>query len=306
MSALMQASPLQRIDSRLFAGYSLWIKRDDLLHPIVSGNKYRKLKYALPKEHNKEATTIISMGGPWSNHLHALAYACREASLKSIGFVRGYRNENAPLTACLKDCVENGMQLHFVSREEYRLLREHPDYWQKFIPQESAQVQWLAEGGRSVEALRGVTELVDEIHQQLGRAADVIVCPCGSGTTMAGIVIGMNGRGRAIGISAVQNGHFLSSTISDIVHQSGSVLHHNFDILHEFDHGGFAKTSPQLIDFCHRFTEETRIPIEPIYTGKMLFAVAELCNQKYFTDTDNIVLLHTGGLQGNRGFSSQL
>lgn len=281
------------------------MKRDDLLHPIVSGNKYRKLKYALPKEHSKEISTVVSMGGPWSNHLHALAYACRESSLSSIGLVRGLRKDSDPLTACLQDCVENGMQLHFVSREDYRLLREIPDYWRKFISNDSPQVKWLAEGGKSIEAMRGVTEVVEEIQLQLGQAADVIICPCGSGTTMAGIVLGMKGKGRAIGVAAVQNAGFLSSTILEMVYQGGTGSRDNFEILTEFDHGGFAKTSPELLDFCDHFTAETQIPIEPVYTGKMLYAVAELCSRKYFNNMHNIVLLHTGGLQGMRGFSSQ-
>lgn len=296
MNLLLQASPLQSISSELFPGIELWMKRDDLLHPTVSGNKFRKLKYLF--QDLAPDTQLISMGGAWSNHLHALAHAAHLTARPCTGLIRGLRQPNAALTPTLQDCTNLGMQLHFVSRETYRQLRHDTVYWQSQIAHDPQRCLWIPEGGMSLEALRGVAELVDE----LDFLPDTLVAACGTGTTLAGLAVGMRGRGRVLGISAVQNAHFLAAQVSSLLHQAAYPAWNNVEINTEFDHGGFGKVSPTLRDFCLRFEHDYQIEIEPIYTGKMLYAVHSLAHQNFFRPDERVIVVHTGGLQGKRGY----
>ncbi|MBI3714326.1 MAG: pyridoxal-phosphate dependent enzyme [Burkholderiales bacterium] len=296
MILLSQTSPLQAISNHLFPGIELWIKRDDLLHPSVSGNKFRKLKYLL--QDLAPDTRLISMGGPWSNHLHALAHAAHLTGLPCSGLVRGLRNPAAALTPTLQDCAKLGMQLHFVSRDTYRQLRLQPQFWQTQIEVDPQHSLWIPEGGMSRDALRGVVELIDE----LSFLPDTLITACGTGTTLAGLAAGMRGHGRVLGISAVQNADFLSAQVSSLLQQAGYPAWNNIEIKTEFDHGGFGKVSPALRDFCLRFESDYHIKIEPVYTGKMLYAVHQLACSNFFQPGERVIVVHTGGLQGKRGY----
>lgn len=301
MNFLSHSSPLQNIDSALFPGIKLWVKRDDLLHPQVSGNKFRKLKYSLLTADPKQ-TTLVSMGGAWSNHLHALAHAGDILGFRTIGLVRGYAGEDQPLTATLHDCAELGMQLHFVSRTHYRELREQENRWQAWVDTDPRPCLWLPEGGSNTAAVRGVAELVAEVIEELGSHPTSIVVACGTGATLAGIVAGMQNQGRVIGIAAVQNSQYLQDDIQLLLQSAEYPTYHNFEILHDFTHGGFAKTSTGLLEFCARFVADTKIPLEPVYTGKMFYALHQLCKAGKFSEGERVIAVHTGGLQGNRGF----
>lgn len=298
---MIDNSPLQNIESSLFSGHELWIKRDDLLHPQISGNKYRKLKYILAQE---KPPMVISMGGPWSNHLHALAYACHEKGWPSVGLVRGLVQEHQELSACLRDCQAWGMRLHFVSRIDYRLLRQDPHYWKQLLPGAPHNALWIAEGGRSAEALRGLQELTIEVQQQLGADPDYLVCACGTGTTLAGIVAGAYlskmSSTKIVGICAISNGQHLRPQIDELIKLVERGTLPEYQLFTEFHHGGFAKSTEGLRMFCLQFSRETGIAIEPVYTGKMLFALSELCRSGYFRPEARIVAVHTGGLQGTR------
>ena len=300
MNFLSYSSPLQAIHSQLFPGIELWIKRDDLLHPQVSGNKFRKLKYPLLTT-LPEGRTLISMGGAWSNHLHALAYAGHAMGFNTIGLVRGLTDSQQTVSATLQDCRDWGMQLHFVSRSDYRELREHPTQWQQWIDSDPEQCLWLPEGGSSVAAVRGVAELIEELPW----IPESVVVACGTGTTLAGIVTGMQNRGRVIGIAAVQNAEYMRSDVTKMLLEATYPAFENFNILHDYTHGGFAKSSSELRQFCTQFVEETQIPIEPIYTGKMFYALRQLCLAGQFKRGERVLAIHTGGLQGNRGFQTK-
>lgn len=303
MNFLSHSSPLQFVHSALFPGIKLWVKRDDLLHPQVSGNKFRKLKFPLLSlKDDRDRHTVVSMGGIWSNHLHALAHAGRLSGLQTIGLVRGLRDPTSPLSACLQDCVEAGMQLHFLSRLEYRQLRDKPSAWQNHIDRNPDECLWLPEGGSSSAAVGGVAEVVLEILEALGELPEHIVLACGTGATLAGVVAGMQNQGKVIGIAAVQNTHYLPDEVDKLLSLAGFPPAENFKILHNFTHGGFAKTSPDLLKFCDEFSAETLIPIEPVYTGKMFYALHKLCLMGEFNLGEKIVAIHTGGLQGKRGF----
>ena len=286
LSQHLQNSPLQRIDDAHFAarGVELWLKRDDLLHPIISGNKWRKLKYSLNAALNQGADTLVSMGGAYSNHLHALAYVGKCLSINTLGLIRG---QLTPLTPSLRDMQTWGMQLTYIDRSRYRDLRYQ-------APPLSAGQYWLAEGGAHWLALQGIAELVAE----LATTYDYICLPCGTGTTLAGICAAAPARTRVLGIAAVKNNGFLERDINGLLPENAApyVLHNGYAW------GGFAKTSPQLMAFIAKFHALHGVELEPVYTGKLLFALYDLLEKGYFSKGQRLLAVHTGGLQGKRGF----
>ena len=299
-------SPLETLNSRFFPNTRLWVKRDDLLHPLVSGNKFRKLKYPFIALQNF-SPTLVTMGGAWSNHLHAIAHAAKIAGYPVMALVRGHDGDNKPLmTATLLDCQQLGMQIHFVSRSDYRELRQNPNAWRKHIENASASHVWVPEGGSTAAALHGVAELVDELFDTTIDdkvfVPDTLVVACGTGATLAGLLAGLQGRGRVLGISAIKNAEYLRGEIASLLQQAGYPVYQNFELLTDFHHGGYAKAPPVLRQFCDDFSFETGIQIEPVYTGKMFYAIHKLAEAGQFSPTERVVAIHTGGLQGARGF----
>jgi len=289
-----KTSILSKIDDPLFDEYQieLWMKRDDLLHPIVSGNKWRKLKFILDHALSSGTNTIISMGGTYSNHLHALAYVGKTLGLKTTGLIRGERPEK--LTPALSDMQNWDMVLKFVARSDYRLLRQYKGIYD--LPGLKPQQYWLPEGGAQVLALKGVAELVNEIDVPY----DIICAPCGTGATLAGIIDTVPEQASVIGFAALKNAGFLHSDVESLLPRPCI----NWRINHNYHFGGFAKTSNALTAFIADFEFKTGIPLEPVYTGKMMYALYDLITKHTFKPGHRIIAIHTGGLQGNRGFSS--
>ena len=267
----------------------LWIKRDDLIHPIISGNKWRKLKYILNHALQCQANTLISMGGAYSNHLHALAYTGRLLNIKTIAYIRGEQPKQFSPT--LNDLVDWGMQLHFISRSEYRQLRQFKRH--DSLPNLQRGQYWLPEGGATELALQGITELVTEINQPY----DVLCVPCGTGTTCAGLIQAVNNKANVIGFSALKGADFLTADISKLLNNA-QLKHWHIELNYHF--GGFAKTKPELLQFITDFQQQFQIECEPVYTGKLLYGLFELIKADYFTPHQKIIALHTGGLQGKR------
>jgi 1-aminocyclopropane-1-carboxylate deaminase len=284
-------SILTKIDDPLLEQYQveLWIKRDDLLHPIISGNKWRKLKYILQHALSLESDTLISMGGTYSNHLHALAYVGKVLGLKTIGLIRG--EQPATLTPTLQDAQHWDMELKFVSRSDYRLLRQYKQW--SDLPDLKPRQYWLPEGGAQPLALKGVAELVHEIDI----AYDAICVPCGTGTTLAGIVNAVTTDINVIGFAALKNAAFLTADVNALLPLHTDNWHINLD----YHFGGFAKTNAQLLAFIADFELKNQIPLEPVYTGKMLYGLYDLIKKQTFKQHQRIVAVHTGGLQGKRG-----
>ena len=270
----------------------LWMKRDDLLHPIISGNKWRKLKYSLDHALSSGADTIISMGGAYSNHLHALAYAGKALELQTIGLIRGEQPEM--LTPTLSDMKNWGMELKFVSRSDYRLLRQYKGCHD--LPGLKPQQYWLPEGGAQTLALKGVAELVNEIDVLY----DILCAPCGTGATLAGIIDAVPGPVSVIGFAALKNAGFLQTDVASLLPQPCT----NWQINLDYHFGGFAKTNAELMAFIANFEFKTGIPLEPVYTGKMMYALYDLITKHTFKPGQRIIAVHTGGLQGKRGFSA--
>ena len=287
-------SILTKINDPLLDQYpiELWMKRDDLLHPVISGNKWRKLKYSLDHALSSGADTLISMGGAYSNHLHALAYAGKALGLKTIGLIRGEQPET--LTPALCDMQNWGMELKFVFRSDYRLLRQYKGCHD--LPELNPQQYWLPEGGAQALALKGVVELVNEIDVLY----DILCAPCGTGATLAGIIDAVPEPVSVLGFAALKNAEFLQADVESLLPRPCS----NWQINQNYHFGGFAKITAELMAFITDFEHKTGIPLEPVYTGKMMYALYDLITQHTFKPGQRIIAVHTGGLQGKRGFTT--
>ncbi|AEG01007.1 1-aminocyclopropane-1-carboxylate deaminase [Methylomonas methanica MC09] len=270
----------------------LWIKRDDLLHPVISGNKWRKLKYLLNEALVNGADTLVSMGGAYSNHLHALAFAGKYLGLKTIGYVRGEPPEIFNPT--LQDLKKWGMTLHFVPRSAYRELRA---YKNNDLPGLSASQYWVPEGGANSLALKGVAEIAAEMAIDF----DHLLVACGTGTTLAGLISAVPAHCRVTGVAALKGAAFLNDEVKQLLPQNQ--IYTNWQIVLDYHFGGFAKSPPELRQFMRQFYASHRITLESVYTGKLLFAVFDLLQKGYFKPGQRIVAVHTGGLQGARSLS---
>ncbi len=282
------ASILETIEHPLLEKHklNLFLKRDDKLHPVISGNKWRKLKYIIAHALELGYTHIVSMGGAYSNHLHALAWIGKELGIKTTGLIRGEENSKGNHT--IEGLKNWGMTCHFISRSEFRTLRNYREYNSK--PAEEYSAYWIPEGGANQLALKGIAELVDDISEPF----DEIILPCGTGTTLAGIAQALPDHTTALGFSALKGKRFLEQEINKLL----SVKKENWRINHDYHFGAFAKTNEELLKFMNTFQRETGIPLEPVYTGKMLFGLFDLIQKNYFKPNYRIIAIHTGGLQG--------
>ena len=288
----LQPSLLTRVTDPLLnqQQIELWLKRDDLLHPIISGNKWRKLKYILQHALSIGADTIISMGGAYSNYLHALAYTGKLLNISTVAYVRGERPNF--LNPTLKDLEAWGMQLKFISRSSYRELRHFES-----LPEQKSNQYWLPEGGALKYALQGVAEILQEIDINF----DTLCVPCGTGTTLAGIMSAAPYDTNSLGFSALKAKHFLEHNVIKLL-PDFSTNFCQWSINYDYHFGGFAKTSPELLEFINSFEHQTGIELESVYTGKMMYGIYALIEQGFFTRGQRIIAVHTGGLQGKRGF----
>jgi 1-aminocyclopropane-1-carboxylate deaminase len=293
--AISLPSPCHLLSDETLFGMPVWIKRDDLVHPVVSGNKYRKLKYTLLAiaENGRRPARLITMGGIWSNHVHATAYAAAELGYQSQALIRGHE---AMHSAMLDDSRAQGMQIQFVDRLTFRSLREDQKLWQTLVAPDDHQY-WLPEGGSAPTALQGVAELIDELPFM----PDVILVACGTAATLAGLLVGLKGRSRVLGIAVFNNAHYLRAEVSRLLQLAGFPDYQNYQLLTDFHHGGYAKVSPELRQFCHEFIEHYKIPIEPVYTGKVFYALRSLIQAGSVQRNESVMVIHTGGLQGARG-----
>lgn len=298
LQKLLRPSPLQRIEHPLLClrEIDLLIKRDDLLHPIISGNKWRKLKYVIKHVLNTQADTIISMGGAYSNHLHALAYVGQCLQIKTIGMIRGERPQQYNTT--LMDLSNWGMQLNFVPRSEFRQLREFREH--DALPDIAPGQYWLPEGGALPLAFQGVGEILQEIDL----AYEYLCVPCGTGTTLAGLLNVIDSETKIVGFAALKGGAFLYNDVRSLLTASGMTAAQlasiDFDIRLDYHFGGFAKHTTQLLDFMLQFRKQSGVTLDSVYTAKMLYGIFALVEQGYFIPGSRIIALHTGGLQGDR------
>ena len=295
-------SPLQEIRSSAFADRDVrfFIKRDDLLHTYISGNKWRKLKYNLLEAKRLGHTHLLTFGGAYSNHLAATAAAGKEFGFSTLGIVRGEKVK--PLNPTLKYVEECGMELIYVSRTKFRNKNGNSIFDDLKI--NNNLFYTIPEGGSNCLALKGVAEMVTEINHQLGGLPDHICTACGTGATMAGIVNGMEGHGKAVGFSVLK-GDFMEKEVNGFLEKCGTEEADNWHIENGYHFGGYAKFKPELIDFINDFKKIYKVALDPIYTGKMAVGVFELLVKGIFKKGETVVMVHTGGLQGVNGFNER-
>lgn len=294
LNDLILPSPIQEVDFPLLKNKNirLWIKRDDLIHPWVSGNKYRKLKYNLKSAIENKCKTIVTFGGAFSNHLHATAGACALLDLKSVGIVRGEIDLNNPT---IKFCIEKGMNLIPVSRTAYRLKEDSQEIME--LIQKYPDCHMVPEGGTNQLALRGASEIVDEIKIQWSEMPEIISLACGTGGTTAGILSANLLNSKVIAFSALK----LSHLESEIKQLSDFKNADKLSVQTDFHFGGYAKWNTELIDFIYDFEKQTDIPLDHVYNGKAMFGLFKLILSDYFEPGSTICYIHTGGLQGKDG-----
>ena len=276
------------------SNFSLTIKREDILHPDISGNKFRKLKYNLIEADNQGKNVLLTFGGAFSNHIAALAAAGNEFGFKTIGVIRGEEiinkiNEN-PTLSFARSC---GMQFHFVSREAYR-NKENLDFIEN-LKSMFGDFYLVPEGGTNALAIKGCEEILTENDKKF----DYICTAVGTGGTISGIIKSSTENKKVIGFSALK-GTFQTSEVVKYTSKN------NFIITDDYCFGGYAKIDSDLVRFINEFKEKTGIPIDPVYTGKMMFGIFDLLKKGYFKENSSILAIHTGGLQGISGMNQFL
>lgn len=294
-----RSSPIQEIQNSLLQSKDirLFIKRDDLIHPQVSGNKWRKLKYNLLAAKAQNQSTLLTFGGAFSNHIYATAAAGKVFEFKTIGLIRGERVE--PLNPTLAYAEAVGMKLYFIARSDYR-KKDDPVY-QQALQTKFGDFFLIPEGGTNVNAIKGCAELVAEVKNQLTELPDYWCASCGTGGTLTGIIKGLDGQKKVLGFSALK-GNFHQKDIKELLKKKSDTLT-NWQVNTDYHFGGYAKFKPKLIDFINTFKKDNNIQLEPIYTGKLFYGIYDLVKNDYFPRGSSIFAVHTGGLQGIAGFN---
>jgi len=298
----LHPSPLQRLQSPFLeqANIQLYVKRDDLIHPQFGGNKWRKLKYNLEYAREKQFDTLLTFGGAWSNHIYATAAAGKHFGFSTVGLIRG--EEHKPLNTTLSFAKDCGMQLHYINRTEYRHKTEAA--YQNKIKQQFGDVYILPEGGSNSLALRGCAETVKEISNEIEKPFDFICCASGTGATLAGLISAINLGQTAIGFSALKGGEFLNHEVETFLQrEKTNSSTKNWRIETGFHFGGYAKINDALIQFMSEFQLQYGFALDAVYTGKMFYGLFELIKAKRFKPGTSIIAIHSGGLQGNKGFN---
>ena len=275
-------------------GISLVIKREDLIHPFVSGNKFRKLKYNLLQAKAEKQSCLLTFGGAFSNHIAAVAYAGKEYGFQTIGIIRGEelatKIESNPTLKFAQEC---GMQLEFVSREDYRLKTELTFLEQ--LEKKYGSFYLIPEGGTNELAIKGC----EEILTNEDAVFDYIGCAIGTGGTISGIINSVLSHQKVLGFPALK-GDFLQDEIRNFVQNE------NWELITDYHFGGYGKINSDLVEFINWFFEQTQIPLDPVYTGKMVFGIVDLIEKNYFPENSKILVIHTGGLQGIQGMNLKL
>lgn len=289
--------PLQKIQSDFITskGVELFVYRLDLNHPHISGNKLYKLKYNLEEAKKQNKKTILTFGGAFSNHIAATAAAGREQGFSTIGIIRG--EEVSELNPTLTFAKECGMQLHFVSRTLYQNKEELNKYVEHHFS--SQNYYSIPEGGSNELGIKGCEEITKDIPIDF----DYVCCACGTGSTITGITLSLKEHQHAIGFQVLKGENYIKTEVESwLSHFKSSKK--KWEINEDFHFGGYAKLKPELLNFMLQFEKENAIPLDYIYTGKMMFGIMELIKASKFKKGDKIIAIHTGGLQGNKGFEN--
>ncbi|CAM1373464.1 1-aminocyclopropane-1-carboxylate deaminase/D-cysteine desulfhydrase [Tenacibaculum xiamenense] len=277
----------------------LFIKREDLIHPYISGNKYRKLKYNLVEAKQQKTEVVLTFGGAYSNHIAATAAAGKIKGFKTIGVIRGdelAKDIDGVLKSnkTLKFAHEQGMQFKFVSREDYR--NKTSTSFLNELKQELGDFYLVPEGGSNELAVKGCEEILTKGDEKFNYICSAV----GTGGTIAGLINSVNGSQKVIGFPALK-GNFLEGEIEKFSNRND-----NWYLETEYHFGGYGKFDEKLIYFINKFKENTTVPLDPIYTGKMLYGIMDMISKDKFPRGSKILVIHTGGLQGIEGVNQKL
>lgn len=297
----MKDSLNQVVESKILEdkGISLSVKREDKIHPFVSGNKYRKLKFNLLEAKELGHKTLLSFGGAYSNHISALSYAGKLHGFKTIGVIRGdelasnldYTLQNNPT---LRFAHKNGMQFKFVSREDYR--KKDTSEFVTARRKEFGEFYELPEGGTNHLAIKGCEEILKSNDGEF----DFICVAVGTGGTISGIINACNDQQKVLGFPILK-GDFLRAVVRENTREKS-----NWDMINSYHFNGYAKINEKLISFINDFYQQTTIPLDPVYTGKMMYGIMDLVKKDFFKSNSSILAIHTGGLQGIEGMNQRL
>jgi len=286
--------PLQELSDSLLLEKKirLFILREDLIHPHISGNKWRKLYYNIDAAKQNELTRLITFGGAYSNHIAATAAAGKEFGFKTLGFIRG--EEQLPLNSTLSYAKDCGMEFRYLSRSDYR-LKNDPAFLKSLLKNEK-EYYLIPEGGTNKLAVKGCEEILTNLSIDF----DYVCCACGTGGTISGLINSLKSSQKAIGFPALKGAHFLNEEIEKFTNNS------QWELNLDYHFGGYAKAKPDLINFMNSFKAKHNITLDPVYTGKMLFGLWDLIEKDYFRAGSTIIAVHTGGLQGIDGMNDRL
>jgi 1-aminocyclopropane-1-carboxylate deaminase len=269
--------------------------RLDTLHPIVSGNKFYKLRFYIAAAIENGVSKVASFGGPYSNHIVALAFTAKEAGLNSIGYIR--TNADEPMTPSLEEAKAYGMELVYLGRTDFQSKKAS-------ILQTStakSDTYFIDEGGYGTIGAKGAATILtenDTAHY------NYIVCAVGTGTMLAGCINAASRNQKIIGIPILKNEGSIENEINALLLNHVDKNNQPYTLLHQFHQGGYAKTNPKMIDFMNRLWDTEKIPTDIVYTSKLLFGVEQLIQENYFEKDASILVIHSGGLQGNRSLPS--
>jgi 1-aminocyclopropane-1-carboxylate deaminase len=276
------------------SGVELFVKREDAIHPFISGNKYRKLKYNIEEAKNLGLTKLLTFGGAYSNHIAAVAFAGKAFGFETIGIIRGEELKDKILeNSTLSFSQSCGMHFEFISREIYR--NKNSEAFIKALKHFHGDFYLIPEGGTNQLAVKGCEEILTATDTKF----DFICCAVGTGGTISGLINCSQPRQQILGFPALK-GSFLQEDISKFANKK------NWSFISDFHFGGYAKINETLVDFINRFKKENNIPLDPVYTGKMMYGIFDLIEKGYFPKGSRILAIHTGGLQGISGMNKTL
>ena len=277
------------------------IKRDDLIHPLASGNKWRKLKYNLNQAEKQGAKTIVTMGGAFSNHIYALAAIGNHYKFKTEGWIKGdYADIDNPTLSYVR---EQNMNLTLFESKEYKSIRWEGPHRKKLL-QKYEKPYFVPEGGSNIEGILGAAELMPEISSQLDPFPTHICLSVGTGGTICGVISASKGKTEILGFSAFKK-DIHSVEIKANLETLGKEDPGNWKIVNPLHFGGFGSFNADLVNFINDFYEQYSIPLDPVYNGKLMFSLKKMITEEYFPIGSDILVIHTGGLQGIDGFNQR-
>lgn len=280
--------------SNISVGDQVFIKPEYLNHPYISGNKYRKLKFNTLEAKRLKKDALLTFGGAFSNHIAAVAFAGKEYGFKTIGVIRGEELfDKIEANTTLSFAKQCGMQFKFVSRIDYR-DKTNEDFIEK-LKNEFGEFYLIPEGGTNELAIKGCEEILTDED----KIFDFVCCAIGTGGTISGLINSSHPNQKILGFPALK-GDFLNEEISKFAIGS------NWELITDYHFGGYAKVNEDLISFINQFKRDYNIPLDPIYTGKMMYGIFDLIEKGFFPKGSKILAIHTGGLQGIEGMNNLL